>query len=80
MCIISTAQQARPKVIGQMEPRRAQLRRSSTLEITYSAALERPGGEEAEGGRGRLYGVGVVLPEDAVAEREGRVVCRDTMR
>jgi hypothetical protein len=35
-CIISTAQQARPKVMGQREPLRAQLTRSSTLLTTYS--------------------------------------------
>uniref|UniRef100_A0A2P2NLH1 Uncharacterized protein n=1 Tax=Rhizophora mucronata TaxID=61149 RepID=A0A2P2NLH1_RHIMU len=40
--------------MGQIEPRRAQFIRSSTLEITNSAAFERPvGGEvggEVEGG------------------------------
>jgi hypothetical protein len=35
-CIISTAQHARPKVIGQSEPRRAQLTSVSTLDTTYS--------------------------------------------
>lgn len=38
VCIISTAQHARPKVMGQMLPLRAQLTRESTFEITYSAA------------------------------------------
>ncbi|GMG99102.1 hypothetical protein Nepgr_000942 [Nepenthes gracilis] len=42
VCIISTAQQARPKVMGQMDPRRAQFIRSSTFEMIYSAALRRP--------------------------------------
>mmetsp|Transcript_97003 Transcript_97003/g.259138 ORF Transcript_97003/g.259138 Transcript_97003/m.259138 type:complete len:166 (+) Transcript_97003:232-729(+) len=35
-CIISTAQQASPNVMGQSEPLRAQLTRSSTREIAYS--------------------------------------------
>lgn len=37
MCIISTAQQARPKVKGQIEPLRPQLRRSSSLARDHSA-------------------------------------------
>ena len=37
VCIISTAQQARPKVMGQMEPLRAHPTRSSTFEMTNSA-------------------------------------------
>ena len=36
-CIISTAQQASPKVIGHIEPVRAQFIRSSILETTNSA-------------------------------------------
>ncbi len=36
-CIISTAQQARPKVMGHSEPLRAQLASSSTLDTTNSA-------------------------------------------
>lgn len=43
--------------MGQMEPRRAQFMRSSTLEMTNSAGLERAVGEE--GGGGRAYEVGV---------------------
>jgi len=35
-CIISTAQQANPKVIGHREPLRAQFTRSSILETVYS--------------------------------------------
>lgn len=53
VCIISTAQQASPKVMGQIDPRRAQFMRSSTFEITNSAAFERPAGDEVEGGGGR---------------------------
>jgi hypothetical protein len=37
VCIISTAQHARPKVIGQMEPVRAQFMSASTLDNTNSA-------------------------------------------
>jgi hypothetical protein len=48
--------------------------RSSTLEITYSAVLEMPTGEEDDGGGGGAYGVGVV------EDREGRVVWRETTR
>lgn len=36
MCIISTAQQARPNVMGQIEPWRAQLTSLSRVESTYS--------------------------------------------
>lgn len=36
-CIISTAQQAKPKVIGQIDPLRAQLTSWSTLDTTNSA-------------------------------------------
>jgi hypothetical protein len=36
-CIISTAQHARPKVMGQMLPLRAQFTTSSTLLTTNSA-------------------------------------------
>lgn len=36
-CIISTAQHARPKVMGHMEPVRAQFMRSSSLDTTNSA-------------------------------------------
>ena len=39
-CIISTAQQARPKVMGQREPLRAQFTRSSTRETVYSTLDE----------------------------------------
>lgn len=78
MCIISTAQQASPKVIGQMEPRRAQFIRSSTLEMTNSAALETPTGDEADGGGGGAYGVGVCVDVDAL--RAGSVVWRDNAR
>jgi hypothetical protein len=35
-CIISTAQHARPNVMGQSDPLRAQFTKSSTLETTYS--------------------------------------------
>lgn len=35
-CIISTAQQARPKVMGQIEPALAQLTTVSNLDTTYS--------------------------------------------
>ena len=81
VCIISTAQQARPNVMGQMEPRRAQFMRSSTLEITNSAVLDSPGGEEVDGGRGREYGVGVeVAAAVEVEERDGRVVWRAAVR
>lgn len=71
MCIISTAQQARPKVMGQMDPRRAQFNRSSTLEITNSAALERPAGEVDDGGGAREYGAGAADSDD----KDGSVVC-----
>jgi hypothetical protein len=39
-CIISTAQQARPKVIGQILPFLAQFTNVSTLDTTYSAEDE----------------------------------------
>lgn len=52
VCIISTAQQASPKVMGQMDPRRAQFMRSSTFEITNSAAFDSPAGDVADGGGG----------------------------
>lgn len=52
--------------------------RSSTLEMTNSAALEIPAGEEVDGGRGREYGVGVEAVD--VEEREGRVVWRAAER
>lgn len=35
VCIISTAQQARPNVMGQRDPFRTQFTRSSTFDITY---------------------------------------------
>lgn len=41
-CIISTAQQARPKVMGQMDPLLAQFIRSSTFVIAYSATFDNP--------------------------------------
>jgi len=37
MCIISTAQHAKPKVIGHIDPCRAQLTTLSIVERTYSA-------------------------------------------
>lgn len=40
MCIISTAQQARPNVSGQIEPLRPQLSRSSSLARDHSAMLD----------------------------------------
>ncbi len=40
LCIISTAQQARPNVIGQIEPLRAQFTRASNLDKTISGRLE----------------------------------------
>jgi hypothetical protein len=54
VCIISTAQQASPKVIGQIDPVRAQFIKLSTLEITNSAGLERPVSEDEEGGGARV--------------------------
>ena len=62
--------------MGQMEPRRAQFIRSSTFEITNSAAFETPAGEEADGGGGGAYGVGVAVDGDAF--RDGSVVWRET--
>lgn len=62
VCIISTAQQARPKVIGQIDPRRAQFIRSSTFEITNSAVFDKPSAEAVEGGPGREYGAGEEKP------------------
>lgn len=67
VCIISTAQHASPKVIGQIDPRRAQFSRSSTLDITYSTAFGRPAGDDVDGGGGRAYGAG-----DVAAEEYGR--------
>lgn len=64
VCIISTAQHASPKVIGQMEPLRAQLSRSSTFDITNSAAFERPVGDDVEGGLALEYGAGEVEEEE----------------
>ena len=71
MCIISTAQHARPNVIGQIDPRRAQFNRSSTLDITNSAVLERPAGEVDAGGGAREYGAGA---SDS-GNNDGSVVC-----
>lgn len=51
-CIISTAQQASPNVIGHMDPRRAQFNRSSTFDTTYSTGFERPVGDIVAGGEG----------------------------
>lgn len=76
VCIISTMQHARPKVMGQMEPRRAQFIRSSTFEITNSAAFDTPAGGEADGGGGGAYGAGVGVDVDAL--RDGSVVWRET--
>ena len=39
MCIISTAQQARPKVIGHMDPLRPQLAMASRVVAMYSPAF-----------------------------------------
>lgn len=36
MVILTTAQQAKPKVMGQIEPSRAQLTTRSTVDKTYS--------------------------------------------
>ena len=47
MCIISIAQHARPKVMGQMELRQAQFIKSSTLNITNFSAFDTSAGEEA---------------------------------
>ncbi|KAG9157305.1 hypothetical protein Leryth_004963 [Lithospermum erythrorhizon] len=58
VCIISTAQQASPNVMGQMDPVRAQFIRLSTFEITYSAGFDRPSVEEVEGGGPAVYGAG----------------------
>lgn len=60
MCIISTAQQASPNVMGQIEPRRAQFMRSSTLDTTNSAAFD-----IGVGGGAPPYGAGRV---DAAAD------------
>lgn len=57
--------------MGQMDPRRAQFNRSSTLEITNSAALERPAGEVDDGGGAREYGAGAADSDD----KDGSVVC-----
>lgn len=74
VCIISTAQQARPKVIGQIDPRRAQFIRSSTFEITNSAVFDKPSAEAVEGGPGREYGAGDEKP----SANAGWVVWIDT--
>ena len=57
--------------MGQIEPRRAQFMRSSTFEITYSAAFGSPVGDEAEGGSGLAYGVGEAVDEE---DKAGAVV------
>lgn len=44
VCIISTAQQASPKVMGQRDPRLAQFTKSSTFVMTYSNPLDIPAG------------------------------------
>ncbi|KAK3224569.1 hypothetical protein Dsin_011594 [Dipteronia sinensis] len=63
--------------MGQIEPRRAQLSRSSTLEITNSAVFDSPAGcPDNDGGGGRAYEVGAEVEE----EREGRVVWRERAR
>ena len=62
--------------MGQMEPRRAQFIRSSTFEITNSAAFDTPAGGEADGGGGGAYGAGVGVDVDAF--RDGSVVWRET--
>ena len=64
VCIISTAQQARPKVMEQIEPRRAQFMRSSTLETTNSAALNMG---VRRGGEARPRGGEVGQPRSAMA-------------
>ena len=58
VCIISTAQQASPKVMGHKDPRRAQFKRSSTFDITKSAALHNPVGLDVVGGADPVYGFG----------------------
>lgn len=70
MCIISTAQHASPKVMGQMDPLRAQLRRSSTFEITNSTAFGSPVGDGDAGGGARAYGAGNADADDDAAAAE----------
>ena len=45
--------------------------RSSTFEMTYSAAFGSPVGDEAEGGSGLAYGVGEAVDEE---DKAGAVV------
>ena len=56
VCIISMAQQASPKVMGHMDPRRAQFMRASTFDIMYSPTLFMP--TVAGGGAEPPYGAG----------------------
>lgn len=58
VCIISTAQHARPKVMGHREPRRTQFKRLSTFDITYSEAFDRPTGPNVARGWGEDEGEG----------------------
>ncbi len=70
MCIISTAQQAKPKVMGHMEPVRAQFINASTLESTYSAPgpVELPLGELDEDTDSKVAKAGTVLCNNLVDE------------
>jgi hypothetical protein len=70
VCIISTAQQAKPKVMGHMEPVRAQFINASTLESTYSAPgpVEPPLGELDEDTDSNVAKAGTVLCNNLVDE------------
>lgn len=59
MCIISTAQHAKPKVMGHKEPLRTQLMSWSTLVVTYSSEFFGANGFNVLDGPGRLEGCSV---------------------
>lgn len=62
MCIISTAQQASPNVMGQMDPVRAQFMSASTLDKTNSAP-------------GPPFDVGAFTGVEVAVARAGALVC-----
>ena len=77
-CIISTAQQANPKVMGQSEPLRAQFTNSSTFVTMNSTFIFRRGLEEVVDGFRLLEGRGQEprLRRAGAAARAGRMAAR----
>lgn len=50
--------------MGQIDPRRAQFIKSSTFDITYSAAFDSPAGAVVAGGSAPPCGAGIVVDDD----------------